>query len=149
MANRKYDPKGKKCQEAIRLKYENEGYAVIAKKIGVPLATVAGWFEEGGLLYGSYKECRDRWNKAKEEEGLAKLRKEFETACTMLIALMGSTNDPTKLKAVLAIIERIVGKPTQPIRHEGEANLTDLSYEQQLREIRKEYGDNPDSTSKK
>lgn len=143
MANRKYDPKGKKCQEAIRLKYENEGYAVIAKKIGVPLATVAGWFEEGGLLCESYKECRDRWNKAKEEEGLAKLRKEFETACTMLIALMGSTNDPTKLKAVLAIIERIVGKPTQPIRHEGELNLTDLSYEQQLEKIRQEYGNDP------
>lgn len=145
----KYDPKSKKCQEAIRLKYENEGYIVIAKKIGVPKTTIDGWFEDGGLLYEAYREYRDKQNKVREEEGLEILRKEVKTLCTMLIALVGSTNDAVKLKAVLAGLDRILGKPTLPIRYSGEVNLTDLSYEQQLEKIRQEYGNSPDPTAKK
>ena len=142
---KKYDPQAKKCQDAIRLKYEGEEYSVIAKAIKVPLDTIKGWFEYGGLLFESYKEYRDAQNKFREEEALEVLRREIKTASRMLVGLMASTSDGVKLKAVLSILERLLGKPTQPVRHEGNLGLTDLSYEQQLREIREKYGDNTKS----
>lgn len=138
----KYDPQGKKCQDAIRLKYEGEDYSVIARTLKVPINTLKKWFADGGLLAEKYKEYRDTQNKLREEEALEVLRREIKTASRMLIGLMASTSDGVKLKAVLAILERLLGKPTQPVRHEGNLGLTNLSYEQQLREIREKYGDN-------
>lgn len=138
----KYDPQGKKCQDAIRLKYEGEDYAVIARTLTVPINTLKKWFADGGLLFEDYKEYRDAQNKFREEEALEVLRREIKTASRMLVGLMASTSDGVKLRAVLAILERLLGKPMQPVRHEGNLGLTDLSYEQQLREIREKYGDN-------
>lgn len=138
----KYDPQGKKCQDAIRLKYEGEDYAVIARTLKVPINTLKKWFADGGLLAEDYKEYRDAQNKLREDEALEVLRREIKTASRMLVGLMASTSDGVKLKAVLAILERLLGKPMQPVRHEGNLGLTDLSYEQQLREIREKYGDN-------
>lgn len=138
----KYDPQGKKCQDAIRLKYEGEDYAVIARTLKVPINTLKKWFADGGLLAEKYKEYRDTQNKLREDEALEVLRREIKTASRMLVGLMASTSDGVKLKAVLAILERLLGKPMQPVRHEGNLGLTDLSYEQQLREIREKYGDN-------
>lgn len=139
---KRYDPQGKKCQDAIRLKYEGEDYAVIARTLKIPIDTLKKWFAESGLLAESYKEYRDSQNKFREQEALEELRREIKTAARMLIGLMASTSDGVKLRAVLAILERLLGKPTQPVRHEGGLSLTELSYEQQLREIRKDYGDN-------
>lgn len=138
----KYDPQSKKCQDAIRLKYEGESYAVIMRDLKVPMNTLKKWFAEGGLLFESYREYRDAQNQFREEEALEVLRREIKTASRMLVGLMASTSDAVKLRAVLAILERLLGKPTQPIRHEGNLNLTEMPYEQQLREIRKKYGDN-------
>ncbi|MEK7501117.1 MAG: hypothetical protein AAB642_03265 [Patescibacteria group bacterium] len=138
----KYDPKGKKCQDTVRLKYEGEDYAVIARDLKIPIDTLKKWFADGGLLFESYKEYRDAQNQFREDEALEVLRREIKTASRMLIGLMASTSDGVKLRAVLAILERLLGKPTQPIRHEGNLGLTELTYEQQLREIRKNYGDN-------
>lgn len=138
----KYDPQGKKCQDAIRLKYEGEDYSVIARTLKVPINTLKKWFADGGLLAEKYKEYRDTQNKLREDEALEVLRREIKTASRMLIGLMASTSDGVKLKAVLAILERLLGKPTQPVRHEGNLGLSNLSYEQQLREIREKYGDN-------
>ena len=138
----KYDPQGKKCQDAIRLRYEGENYAMIARELKIPIDTIKKWFAEGGLLYESYREYRDAQNQFREQEALDELRREIKTAARMLLGLMGSENDAVKLRAVLAILERLLGKPTQPIRHEGSLGLTELPYEQQLREIRKKYGDN-------
>lgn len=138
----KYDPQSKKCQDAIRLHYEGEGYAVIARTIKVPIDTIKKWFAEDGLLADAYKEYRDAQNQFREKEALQELRREIKTAARMLLGLMGSESDAVKLRAVLAILERLLGKPTQPVRYEGNLGLTELPYEQQLREIRKEYGDN-------
>ncbi len=59
---KKYDPQAKKCQDAIRLKYEGEEYTVIAKTIKVPLDTIKSWFEYDGLLYDQYVCYRDQKN---------------------------------------------------------------------------------------
>lgn len=138
----KYDPQSKKCQDAIRLKYEGEDYPVIARTLHVPIDTIKKWFAEGGLLYENYKEYRDAQNQFREREALQELRREIKTAARMLLGLMGSESDAVKLRAVLAILERLLGKPIQPVRYEGDLGLTELSYEQQLREIRKEYDNN-------
>ncbi len=138
----KYDPQGKKCQDAIRLRYEGENYAMLARTLKVPVDTIKKWFAEGGLLADAYKEYRDSQNEFREQEALDELRREIKTAARMLLGLMASTSDAVKLRAVLAILERLLGKPTQPLRYEGNLGLIDLSYEQQLREIRKEYDNN-------
>lgn len=112
---KKYDPKAKKCQDAIRLKYEGDEYAVIARKIKVPLDTIKGWFEYGGLLYEKYAEYRDQKNEELQKEAISVLRGAVGTASKMLVALMGSNRDDIKFKAANAIIERIYGKPTEII----------------------------------
>lgn len=112
---KKYDPKAKKCQDAIRLKYEGDEYAVIARKIKVPLDTIKGWFEYGGLLYEKYAEYRDQKNEELQKETIGVLRGAVGTASKMLVALMGSNRDDIKFKAANAIIERIYGKPTEII----------------------------------
>lgn len=140
-------PQGKLCQDAIHLKYEGEDYPVIARTLKIPIDTLKKWFADGGLLYEDYKEYRDSQNQFREGEALEVLRREIKTASRMLVGLMASTSDGVKLKAVLSILERLLGKPTQPIRHEGNLNLTEMSYEQQLREIRKRYGDNTKQNS--
>ncbi len=139
---KKYDPKGKLCQNALALKYEGEDYPAISRELKIPIDTLKKWFAEGGLLFEDYKEYRDAQNQFREDEALEVLRREIKTASRMLIGLMASTSDGVKLRAVLAILERLLGKPTQPIKHEGNLNLTEMPYEQQLREIRKKYGDN-------
>lgn len=136
---KKYETQGKKCQEAIRLKYEGEGYAVIAKKIGVPLDTIKGWFEYGGLLYDQYAEYRDQKNEELREEALAVLRGAVGTASKMLVALMGSSRDDIKFKAASAIVERIHGKPTEFLSQIGDSEPSNFDefvarYEQRKKE---------------
>jgi hypothetical protein len=137
---KKYDPKAKKCQDAIRLKYEGEEYAMIAKTIKVPLDTIKGWFEYGGLLYEQYAEYRDKRNEELQEEAKAILQGAVATASKMLVALMGSNRDDIKFKAANAIIERIHGKPTEFINQNSESSGSDnfekflAGYEQRKRE---------------
>lgn len=130
---KKYDPKAKKCQDAICLKYEGEGYAVIAKKIKVPLDTIKGWFEYGGFLHEQYANYRDQKNEELKEEALVVLRGAVGTASKMLVALMGSTRDDIKFKAANAILERIYGKPTEIIV-ESEKETSD-NYDELLAQI--------------
>jgi len=132
---KKYDPKAKKCQDAIRLKYEGDEYAVIAKTIKVPLDTIKGWFEYNGLLYEKYAEYRDQKNEELQEEALAVLRGAVGTASKMLVALMGSTRDDIKFKAANAIIERIYGKPTEVIVETNKE--TSDNYDELLAQIEK------------
>ena len=139
---KKYDPQAKKCQDAIRLKYEGEEYAVIAKNIRVPLDTIKGWFEYGGLLYDQYAEYRDQKNEELKEEALAMLRGAVGTATKMLIALMGSNRDDIKFKAANAIIERIHGKPTEYLKQIGEAEPDNYdAFLARIKQRRKERGD--------
>lgn len=128
---KKYDPKGKKCQEAIRLKYENEDYSGIAKKIGVPKTTIDGWFAESGLLKEEYEEYRSDQNQKRRELADAILKKNIKMAADILVGLMGSDKDEIKFKAAIAILEREFGKAVQPL----EGNLI---YEQIIRKIERE-----------
>ncbi len=139
---KKYDPQAKKCQDAIRLKYEGEEYAVIAKEIKVPLDTIKGWFEYGGLLYDQYAEYRDQKNEELKEEALAMLRGAVGTATKMLIALMGSKRDDIKLKAASAIIERIHGKPTEYLKQISDTEPDNYdAFLARIEQRRKERGD--------
>lgn len=128
---KKYDPRGKICQEAIRLKYDNEPYVVISKKIKVPQSTIAGWFEEGGLLKEEYKEYREEENQKRRELADETLKKHVDTAATILVGLMGKDKLEIVFKAATAILEREFGKAVQPL----EGNLI---YEQIIRKIEQE-----------
>lgn len=125
------DPKNKKCQEAIQLKYEGETYPSISKKLKVPLNTIKDWFREDGLLREEYKAYRDEENQKRRELADETLKKNINTAADILVGLMGSDKDEIKFKAAMAIHEREFGKAVQPL----EGNLI---YEQIIRKIEQE-----------
>ncbi len=133
--SKKIDIQSFRYREAIRLKYENESYAVIAKKLKVSVYTVEGWFAFGGLL----KEEYEKYSKEKTEMlGLLcdeTLAKNVHIAGNMLVALMGSADDNVKFRAVTEIITRVRGAPKTNTDPQGLLG-TDLSYEQILRKAR-------------
>ena len=119
----------------MRLKYESESYAVITKKLKVSAYTVEGWFKFGGLL----KEEYDKYSNEKtallgvlSDETLAK---NSNIASSMLVALMGSSDDNVKFRAVKEILDRTRGAPKVNNDQQGLFG-TDLSYEQILRKAR-------------
>lgn len=57
--------------------------------------------------------------KTPEEIAIAILRKNLVKATKVLISLLGSKDESVRLQAAIAIIEWIIGKPVQPIRHES------------------------------
>jgi len=133
--SKKIDLQSYRYREALRLKYESESYAVIAKKLKVSAYTVEGWFEFGGLL----KEEYDKYSNEKtallgvlSDETLAK---NASIASSMLVALMGSSDDNVKFRAVKEILDRTRGAPKGSNDPQGLLG-TDLSYEQILRKAR-------------
>ena len=124
-----------KCREAIRLKFANEPYVSIAKKIKVSLSTIEHWFAYGGFLQEEY----DAFSKEKTDElGLISdetLAKNVHIASNMLVALMGSMDDGVKFRAVKEILDRVRGTPKANTDPQGLAG-TDLSYEEILRKSR-------------
>ena len=133
--SKKIDLQSFRYREAIRLKYESESYAVIAKKLKVSTYTVEGWFGFGGLLkeeYDKYSDERTEMLGILSDETLAK---NTHIASTMLVALMGSSDDNVKFRAVKEILDRTRGTPKANNDQQGLFG-TDLSYEQILRKAR-------------
>lgn len=134
--SKKIDLQSFRYREAIRLKYANESYASIAKKLKVSVYTVEGWFGFGGLL----KEEYDQFSKEKTDElGLLcdeNLAKNVLIASNMLVALMGSTEDGVKFRAVKEILDRVRGTPKSNNPDPQGLAGTDLSYEEILRKAR-------------
>lgn len=122
-------------REAIRLRFQGDTYPVIAKKIKVSESTVEHWFANGGIL----KEAYDEYSKEKTDElGLLcdeNLAKNVHIASNMLVALMGSTVDGVKFRAVKEILDRVRGTPKANTDPQGLAG-TNLSYEEILRKSR-------------
>lgn len=132
---KKTDIKGRKYQEAIRLKYEGEPYPVIAKRLKVSVYTVEGWFAFGGLLKEEYEKFRDEQNEFRTQQAQWILQKNVEVAAAMLVALMGSTDDGVKFRASKEILDRELGSPKETIEHKGLFG-SGLNYEQILRKAR-------------
>ena len=121
-------------KKALSLKYKGTEYSEIAdtlnqlfprarpgKDFTEPL--VKNWFREGGTL------CEES-----KKAGIQTLGKNFRLACEMLVALMGSTQDPVKLGAIKEIIEAVLGDKVA-----GGIDDADLTkYEQRLQKIRKQ-----------
>ncbi len=58
-------------------------------------------------------------NKSPEEITIAILRKNLVKATEVLVSLLESKDESVRLQAAIAIIEWVLGKPVQPIRHES------------------------------
>ena len=129
------DIQNQKYQEAISLKYSGESYIVIAKKLKTPLSTVQKWFMFGGLLKEEYDKFRDEQNEVKKADAQEILRKNLAVAASMMIALMGSSDDNVKFRAAKEVLDRELGSPKETVEHRGLFG-TDLSYEQILRKAR-------------
>jgi transposase len=124
-----------KYQDAIRLKYEGETYAAIAKALKTPLSTVQKWFAFGGLLKDEYEKYRDEQNEFKKAESQEILRKNLAAAASMMVTLLSSKDDNVRFRAAKEILDRELGSPKETIEHQGLFG-TDLSYEQILRKAR-------------
>lgn len=59
-----------------------------------------------------------------QEEAINILRRNFVKATEVLVSLLKSENEEIRLQAAIAIIERVLGKPVQPIRFEKDENST-------------------------
>ena len=133
--SKKVDIKSIRYQEAIRLKYNNESYSSIARKIKTPVSTIEKWFAFGGLLKEEYEKYRDEQNQIRHENGLEIFKKNVDTASSMIVALMASENDTVKLNASKDIVYRQYGKPKETVEHKGLFE-SGLNYEQILRKSR-------------
>lgn len=131
----KTDTKNGKYQDAIRLKYNGESYPVISKKISTPVSTVEKWFAFNGLLREQYDEYRDKQNALLSDLCDETLAKNVHIASNMLVALMGSSEDGVKFRAVKEILDRVRGAPKGNNDQQGLLG-TDLSYEQILKKAR-------------
>lgn len=116
------------------MKYEGLSYPEIAKITGVPVDTIKEWFRSGGILVEGYNDYRDEQNEFANAEAKQSIKKNVKTAADMLVALMASTDDSVKFKAVKEILDRELGKPKD---QDGD-NLWggDLSYERILAKAR-------------
>jgi len=138
-------------KKAIALKYKGTDYSEIADILNqlFPKArpgknfteqVVKDWFKEGGTLYEEFRKYEIEWDAINKKlvleskkAGIQILGKNFRITCEMLVALLGSTDDPVKLGAIREIIKAVLGENAG----EGidDSNLT--KYEQRLRAIRK------------
>lgn len=139
-------------KKAIELKYRGTEYSEIAETLNQLFPKVRGgksftaqlvkdWFKEGGTLYEEFRKYETEWDSINKKlvleskkAGIQVLGKNFRLACEMLVALMGSTQDPVKLGAIKEIIEAVLGEKVA-----GGLDDEDLTkYEQRLRKIRKQ-----------
>jgi len=139
-------------KKALSLKYKGTEYSEIAdtlnqlfprarpgKDFTEPL--VKNWFREGGTLCEEFRKYEIEWDAINKKlvleskkAGIQTLGKNFRLACEMLVALMGSTQDPVKLGAIKEIIEAVLGDKVA-----GGIDDDDLTkYEQRLQKIRKQ-----------
>ena len=129
------DPKSKRANDAIRLRYEGESYDAISKAIKTPVETIRSWFKQSGVLREQYEEYSSEQNTFKKKEAQETISKNITTAASMLVALMGSADDNVKFRAAKELLDRELGSPKETVEHRGLFG-TDLSYEQILRKAR-------------
>lgn len=139
-------------KKALELKYKGTEYSEMAETLNelFPNARrsknfteqlMKDWFKEGGTLFEGYREYETEWDAINKKlvleskkAGIQILGKNFRFACEMLVALMGSTQDPVKLGAIKEIIEAVLGEKVA-----GGIDDDDLTkYEQRLKKIRKQ-----------
>ncbi len=127
-----------KCREAIRMKYEGEKYKDISQKLGVAVATLKGWFMQGGPLFDAYQEYSQEMSDFIQSDAAKKISQNVDVAAEMIVALMGSDKDEVKLKAAVNILDRCLGKPMQKVEATNNVNFygSDLNYERILKKAR-------------
>lgn len=129
-----------KQYKAIELKYEGESYQAIGKAIRVPLDTIKGWFESGGILSQYYENYTTNMNNLRKKTAERSLVRNVVTASTMLVALMGSEKDEIKFRAAKEILDRVIGEPKsqEEIKEDDKSPVERMSYEQRLRWAREQ-----------
>lgn len=138
-------------KRALEMKYKGVSYREIAEKLNERYSkkskrvfseqTIKDWFKEGGTLFEDYRKYESEIDEIERENLIiikkmgVRIREEnFLTANKMLVALMGSETDSTKLGAIKELLDRVEGKPREAITIDE--NRT--SYEQIIRELEQE-----------
>jgi hypothetical protein len=107
------DIKNEKYQNAIRLKYSDFSYLEIARILKVSHISVKRWFRSDGLLREEYDRYEKERNNVRDKETDAVLSRHSVTAANILVSLMGAKSDVMKFRAVKAILDYVMGPPTE------------------------------------
>lgn len=107
------DIKNEKYQNAIRLKYADFTYLEIARMIKVSHISVKRWFRSDGLLKEEYGRYEKERNLVSDRETDTVLARHCETAAKILVSLMGAKSDAMKFRAAKAILDFVMGPPTE------------------------------------
>jgi hypothetical protein len=107
------DIKNEKYQNAIRLKYADFTYLEIARMIKVSHISVKRWFRSDGLLKDEYDRYEKERNNTRDRETDNVLARHSVTAANILVSLMGAKSDAMKFRAVKAILDYIMGPPSE------------------------------------
>lgn len=154
---------------AIEEKYKGLRYAliknVILKETGqdIPEATILGWFKSDGKLFGVYQFFAEQNNQLREREARIGLGSLINNAVAVLSQAMlektvskftcphcNQTSEvkldiptPTRLKAAIQILDRVLGKPNQIVEFENDLtvntypNLTTEELVEKIKETNK------------
>lgn len=121
------DIKNEKYQNAIRLKYSDFTYLEIAQMLKVSHVSVKRWFRSDGLLKEEYDRYEKERNHVRDKETDTVLARHSVTAANILVSLMASKSDAMKFRAVKAILDYVMGPPTE---NGMRGDHTDDDYEQ-------------------
>jgi transposase len=134
----------KQKAEAIRMKYDGAKHEEIAKKLHLSVGAIHNWFMKDGLLYDAYHAYVQDRQAEVENEIRSELQRTGHFATKMLIALMGHKSGTVQLGAVNSVLDRLVGKPKQPVAVEPKSDDPDsMSFEEELALIKQTYGKSP------
>lgn len=138
-------------KRAMELKYKGNSYQDIADRLNdhaqksriskrFTMQTVKDWFKGSGTLaeaYRLYEQEMDDINRevfdVVRKAGVRVRAENFRLANEMLVALMGSDTDNTKLGAIKELLDRVEGKPKEMTIEEKHP-----SYEEIIRQLERE-----------
>lgn len=130
----------KQKAEAIRMKYDGAKHEEIAKKLRLSIGAIHNWFMKDGLLYDAYRAYVDDMQAQIDTEFRATLQRNSDFGTRMLIALMGHKSGAVQLGAVNSLLDRIHGRPKQPVAVEPKSSdPNDMSFEEELALIKQTY----------
>lgn len=112
---------------AIQMRYEGKSQQEIADALEVPVNTVAGWFRRTGKLLDPYIGYAAKQNELIRGEATNALKGLLKKSVKKLETLIDSKNEKVSLGAVQEVLDRELGKPTQPIVTEDSREVDQLA----------------------
>lgn len=113
--------------QAIEMKYEGKSYREIAEELDITYDTIAEWFRTVGKLRDVYISYAAQQNELIRSEATQELKGLLKKAVRRIGKLVESKNEKVALNAAQEVLDRELGKPTQPIVTDDSREIDDLA----------------------